>query len=134
MPEIDIDKYRLAVNPPHHSYDEPNPFDAEHEERHGNALTPVVESVEMPPPAEWVAKDTPPTPIEPGIGHVIAYTLQGTNTMLMYASLRAGDGYWYTTGGKSRQRATWAELIASMRQAGVSRYHLAAGWLENEIR
>lgn len=107
--------------------DGPNPF--EEDDR-----MPVGEMVRVteddPPAASWVERDAVVMPPEPGVGHAIAYTVQGADRQLYYVSLRAGNGFWYTTGGRAQQGVAWRELVAGMRRAGVIRYHLATGWDE----
>lgn len=52
--------------------------------------------------------DLPP---EPPIGSVIKFQLNLGGKLYTYASLRADNGLWYTTGGGSKQNATWGELV-----------------------
>lgn len=55
-------------------------------------------------------------PPEPPIGTVIRYKIDHGGRLYTYVSLRAETGLWYTTGGGSKQDATWAELFAALKK------------------
>lgn len=52
-------------------------------------------------------------PEEPDIGVVIRFTMQfnGRGVEYDYAAIRAGDGYWYTTGPRSPKGYSWTQLL-----------------------
>lgn len=54
---------------------------------------------------------------EPPIGSVIHYRLNLGGKLFTYVSLRAENGLWYTTGGGTKQNATWEELAAGIQGA-----------------
>lgn len=68
-------------------------------------------------------------PNEPPVGTVIGYVVQLEQRDYHYASLRAGDGRWYTTGSSTQQGVSWAALVRALR-AKQARVSINTGWRE----
>lgn len=82
---------------------------------------------EAPSPAPFVFT----MPVEPPVGTVLVYQRQlggGINTKRTYhyASIRAGNGLWYTTGQEARQGVSWHELCEVL--ATVGDVHTPTAW------
>jgi hypothetical protein len=69
---------------------------------------------------------------EPPRGAVLAYQSLGySGVHLDFVSVRAGNGLWYTTGGKSAsQGLKWSDLWASIRRHAVGAVRYATAWAE----
>jgi hypothetical protein len=71
-------------------------------------------------------------PAEPPVGTVLAYQRRlrgrdgGPERSYHYASIRAGDGLWYTTGREARQGVHWHALVEVL--ATVGDVYAATGW------
>jgi hypothetical protein len=71
-------------------------------------------------------------PAEPPVGTVLAYQRRlpgrdgGPERAYHYASIRAGDGLWYTTGREARQGVNWHALVGVLATAGD--VYAATGW------
>lgn len=70
-----------------------------------------------------------PLPPEPAVGTVLAYVVHIGRRAYHYASLRAGDGRWYTTGTSTQQGVNWATLVGALRAKGA-RVSINSGWQE----
>jgi hypothetical protein len=61
-----------------------------------------------------------PRPVElnePPVGTVVAFSVVHLGGKVYdYASVRAGNGLWYTTGGRAMQGVAWSKLIDSVRE------------------
>lgn len=68
-------------------------------------------------------------PPEPPVGTVLVYVVQLGQREYHYASLRAGDGRWYTTGSSTQQGVNWAALVRALR-AKQARVSINVGWRE----
>jgi hypothetical protein len=71
-------------------------------------------------------------PAEPPVGTVLAYQRRlpgrdgGPERAYHYASIRAGDGLWYTTDREARQGVNWHALVGVL--ATVGDVYAATGW------
>jgi hypothetical protein len=71
---------------------------------------------------------TEQVPAEPAVGTVLAYVRDVGDRTYTYASLRAGDGRWYTTGGASRQGVDWPTLSRALHDPSVRYVSMATAW------
>lgn len=64
-----------------------------------------------------------PDPVElnePPVGTVVAFSVVHLGGKVYdYASIRAGNGLWYTTGGRAMQGVIWSKLLDSVRERAV---------------
>jgi hypothetical protein len=66
-------------------------------------------------------------PMEPELGTVLAYSVELGGKTYHYASNRAGDGRWYTTGGSAIQGVDWTTLADALR-TNAAAVCVATGW------
>jgi hypothetical protein len=71
---------------------------------------------------------------EPPVGSAIAYRVRLGERNYDYVSVRAGNGLWYTTGGKVMQAARWDVLTGALREKGVEHYSVAVQWEKQAFR
>jgi hypothetical protein len=84
-----------------------------------------------PPTTPAIPPFVVPGPDEPPVGTVLAYQrrLPGCDgeRSYHYASIRAGDGRWYTTGSNARQGVDWHTLREVLSDVGT--VYAAASWV-----
>lgn len=68
-------------------------------------------------------------PDQPPVGTVLAYVVRLGDRDYHYASLRAGDGRWYSTGGSAAQAVDWRTVVTALR-AKQARVWSATHWTE----
>lgn len=74
---------------------------------------------------------------EPEVGTVLVYKVEHeigstTTRTYYYASIRAGDGRWYTTGRTAEQGVDWVTLYDALRASGAQVW-TATGWSVFEL-